>query len=71
MFINLYKELEELSAVPFPRDGFKAALINLKDKLRRSLQWHTLRKVKVEIPDIELTTQQNREVSARCQLSVQ
>ena len=56
MFINLYKELEEVSAVPLPRDGFKAALINLKDKLRRSLQWHTLRKVKVEIPDLELIT---------------
>ena len=70
MFINLYKELEELSAVPIPRDGFKAALINLKDKLRRSLQWHTLRKVKVEIPDLELITQQNRDLSTRCQSGV-
>ena len=27
LFINLYKELEELNALPLPRDGFKAALI--------------------------------------------
>ena len=66
LFINLYKELEELNALPLPREGFKAALVNFKDRLRRSMQWHTLRKVKVEIPDIQLISQQNRELSARC-----
>lgn len=57
--------------MPLPRDGFKAALINFKDKLRRSLHWHSLRKVKVEIPDLELISQQNRELSGRCQKSVE
>lgn len=59
MFINFYKEVEAISVVPMPKDSFKAFLLKMRSDLAKSLQWHTLKKIKVDIPDLKVLEDKN------------
>ena len=65
MFINFYKEVEELSGTPIPKEGFKPALLRLRQDLAKSLQWHSLKKIKVDLPDLEIIQENHRALKTR------
>ena len=60
-----------MSAVPMPKDGYKAFLLKTRQDLAKSLQWHTLKKIKVDIPDLKLIEDKNKMLKDKAEAALQ